>query len=82
MLPRLLLLILFCSFTAHSESINNGTDRQIFENGTPKYEITYKNELKHGKETFWYESGQKKWKVIFLMELKRGFGGNGTKMAS
>ena len=46
----------------------------MFENGNPKYEISYKNKLKHGKETFWYESGKKKWKAILLTELKKVLG--------
>ena len=68
----LLFLILLYSFLANAENINNGIQRQMFENGSPKYEISYKNKLKHGKETFWYESGKKKMESHFVNGIEEG----------
>ena len=51
---------LFNSLMAISVNNDNGSYKENFKDGSPKYEISYKNNLKHGKEIFWYESGQKK----------------------
>ena len=61
----ILLLVLFYCFMANSETINS-TQRQSFKNGNPEYEISFKNKLKHGTETFWYDSGFKKMESNFV----------------
>ena len=67
-----LFLLLFYSFIANSEPINLNTHKESFENGNPKYEISYKNKLKHGKEIFWYQSGNKKMQSHFVNGIEHG----------
>ena len=68
----LFFLIFLYSLLSNAEIINNGIQRQVFENGNPKYEISYKNKLKHGKEIFWYESGKKKMESHFVNGIEEG----------
>ena len=65
----LLFLILLYSFLANAESINNGIQRQMFENGNPKYEISYKNKLKPDAKIWNRESNYYAWK-FYLKNFK------------
>ena len=61
----LFFLLLLHSYLVNAENSNPDFHKETFENGNPKYEISYKNELKHGKEIFWYQSGNKKMQSHF-----------------
>ncbi len=39
----------------------DGLETWTFANGSPKYQVTYKDGLKTGEETFWSPDGQKVW---------------------
>ena len=67
----LLFLVLFHSIIVSAQDVNN-IHKENFENGNPKYEISYKNDLKHGKEIFWYESGHKKMESHFVNGVEEG----------
>ena len=64
--------LLLCSLLVNSEATNPNIHKESFENGNPKYEISYKNKLKHGKEIFWYESGNKKMQSHFVNGIENG----------
>ena len=55
-----IVFLLFFTHLSLADNITNGTYKEMFENELPKYEITYKNSKKHGKEIFWFDSGVKK----------------------
>ena len=66
MILRFILLILFSfNLKAAPKDFSNGTYTEKFDNGHSKYEITFKDGKKHGKEIFWYENGNKKMESHF-----------------
>ena len=62
---RIILLALSFIGIVNAGSLENGTYTESFDNGNPKYEISYQNSKKHGKEIFWFESGSKKMESHF-----------------
>ena len=57
-----LLLISFNLFSQQEQPIHeiHEIHEEKFSNNNLKYQVTYINGIKHGKEIFWYESGIKK----------------------
>ena len=74
-----IVFLLFFTHLSLADNITNGTYKEMFENELPKYEITYKNSKKHGKEIFGLILVLKKWKAITSMVLRTDIGGNGIK---
>ena len=73
MILRFILLILLSfNLKATPKDFSNGTYTEKFDNGQSKYEITFKDGKKHGKEVFWYENGNKKMESHFLNGIENG----------
>ena len=54
----LIILIGLClSFLVIADDQKINTQKEYFGNGKPKFEVTYKDGKKNGKEIFWYENG-------------------------
>ena len=51
---RCLLVIfsIFFSIQSFAEKFEDGTQKQFFDDGKPKYEVTFKNGKKNGSEIF------------------------------
>ena len=56
-----------------AEEIKDGLYQEFFENKSPKFEISYKNGKKNGKEKFWYENGQIKMESDFKDGKEHGY---------
>ena len=69
---RIILLALSFIGIVNAGSLENGTYTESFDNGNPKYEISYQNSKKHGKEIFWFESGNKKMESHFESGIENG----------
>ena len=69
-LISLLGLCLSLSIMADDHSTN--TQKEYFDNGKPKFEVTYKNGKKNGKEIFWYENGNKMMESFFVDNHEEG----------
>ena len=46
---RIILLVLSFIGIVNAGSLKNGTYTESFDNGNPKYEISYQNSKKHGQ---------------------------------
>ena len=74
-----IVFLLFFTHLSLADNITNGTYKEMFENELPKYEITYKNSKKHGKEIFWFDSGVKKMESHYIDGIENGYWRNGIK---
>ena len=66
------LLGLCLSLLVVADDHNNHTQKEYFDNGKPKFEVTYKNGKKNGKEIFWYENGNKMMESFFVNDHEEG----------
>ena len=66
-----LLLISFNLFSQQEQPIHE-VHEEKFSNNNLKYQVTYINGIKHGKEIFWYESGIKKIESHFINGKENG----------
>ena len=66
------LLGLCLSLSIMADDHNNHTQKEYFDNGKPKFEVTYKNGKKNGKEIFWYENGNKMMESFFVNDHEEG----------
>ena len=69
---RIILMALSFIGIVNAGNLENGTYTESFDNGNPKYEISYQNSKKHGKEIFWFESGNKKMESHFESGVENG----------
>ena len=60
------LLGLCLSLAVIADDHKTNTQKEYFDNGTPKFEVTYKNGKKNGHEIFWYENGNKMMESFFV----------------
>ncbi len=68
----LLLLLLTINVYAETTNPQDGVYQEKFNNGKLKYEISFLNGQKHGKEIFWYENGNKKMQSHFVQRRRGG----------
>jgi len=61
MMFRILFLVFFTHLSL-ADNITNGTYKEMFENGLPKY----------GKEIFWFDSGVKKMESHYIQGIESG----------
>ena len=66
------LLGLCLSLSVMADDHNTNTQKEYFDNGKPKFEVTYKNGKKNGKEIFWYENGNKMMESFFVNNHEEG----------
>ena len=67
------IILTFISFSLYAEPTQeNKVYKEFFKNGDIKYEVTYFNGDKNGKEIFWHENGLKKMQSNFLDGVENG----------
>jgi len=70
------IFLLTIASSIYSQDLENGTYQEFFDNKNPKYEISYLNGKKNGKEhglwQQWYENGQQKSKSEWVSGKKNG----------
>ena len=66
------LLGLCLSLLVMADDKDTKTQKEYFDNGKPKFEVTYKNGKKNGKEIFWYENGNKMMESFFVNDHEEG----------
>ena len=57
---------LYSILSAEEQQPNDGLYQEKFDDGKLKYEISFMEGEKHGKEIFWYENGNKKMQSHFI----------------
>ena len=77
----LITLIGLClSFFVLADDHKTNTQKEYFDNGKLKFQVTYKNGKKNGKEIFWYENGNKMMESFFIDNHVRVYGSSGIQM--
>ena len=67
-----LLLFFILNLSAEEQQPKDGIYQEKFDDGKLKYEISFIEGKKHGKEIFWYENGNKKMQSHFINGVEEG----------